>query len=241
MASDTRRERVRRIRTPRACGDTGPSSSTRCAGSPRRRRTSCTRTSTAISAMRCRDCCRFAPDRTACCRFPAEPRDADWHGWVDINQLPAVLNPPSGQIVTANNEVDRGLPYLVTRDWAAPFRAQRITELLGDRRGLDFRAMRQIQADITSVSADFILKAIELPESGEGASHVGSPRRRTARVSPVRSVRGGAVAADVRRRNVRRRCTIVFIVTPAGSESRVSTPSSAIHVRPGSTIAPRRT
>ena len=96
---------------------------------------------------------------------PGEPRDADWHGWVDINQLPAVLNPPSGQIVTANNEVDRGLPYVVTRDWAAPFRAQRITELLGDRRGLDFRAMRQIHADITSGSADFILKAIELPES----------------------------------------------------------------------------
>ena len=96
---------------------------------------------------------------------PGEPRDADWHGWVDINQLPAVLNPPSGQIVTANNEVDRGLPYLVTRDWTAPFRAQRITELLGDRRGLDFHAMRQIQADITSVSAGFMLKAIEPPES----------------------------------------------------------------------------
>jgi penicillin amidase len=96
---------------------------------------------------------------------PGEPRDADWHGWVDLNQLPAVLNPPSGQIVTANNEVDRRLPYLVTRDWAAPFRAQRITELLGDRRGLDLRAMQHIHDDITSLSADFILKAIEPPES----------------------------------------------------------------------------
>jgi penicillin amidase len=94
-------------------------------------------------------------------------RDADWQSWVDVDQLPAVLNPPSGQIVTANNEVDRDLPYLVTRDWVAPFRAQRITALLGDRRGLDFAAMRDIHADITSLSADFILKAIEPPDAIE--------------------------------------------------------------------------
>jgi penicillin amidase len=96
---------------------------------------------------------------------PGDPSDADWQGWVDTSLLPAVLNPPAGHIVTANNEVDRGLPYLVTRDWAAPFRAQRITELLGDRSGLDFAAMQQIHADVVSLSADFILNAIELPES----------------------------------------------------------------------------
>ena len=99
------------------------------------------------------------------------PAGSDWLGWVDVNQLPAVLNPPSGQIVTANNEVDRGLPYLVTRDWVAPFRAQRITELLGDRRGLDLDTMRAIQADITSRSADFILNAIELPDSVRELRH----------------------------------------------------------------------
>ena len=97
--------------------------------------------------------------------IPGWPRDADWRGWVDANQLPAVLNPPSGQIVTANNEVDARLPYLVTRDWVAPFRAQRITQLLGDRRGLDISAMQQIHADITSGSADWILKAIAVPDS----------------------------------------------------------------------------
>jgi penicillin amidase len=95
------------------------------------------------------------------------PPDADWQSWVDTRQLPALLNPSSGQIVTANNEVDRGLPYLVTRDWVAPFRAQRITALLGDRRGLDFAAMRAIHADITSMSADVILKAIEPPDAIE--------------------------------------------------------------------------
>ncbi len=94
-----------------------------------------------------------------------ERHAADWNGWVDINRLPAFLNPASGHIVTANNEVARGLPYVITRDWAAPFRAQRITELLGDRRGLDVGAMREIHSDVTSLSADFLLKAVEPPDA----------------------------------------------------------------------------
>lgn len=104
-------------------------------------------------------------DSDAAVPVSGEPRDADWHGWVDINQLPALLNPSSGQLVTANNEVVRGLPFLIARDWAAPFRAQRIAALLGDRRGLDAAAMREIQGDILSVSADRVLKAVEPPES----------------------------------------------------------------------------
>jgi penicillin amidase len=94
-----------------------------------------------------------------------EPTNADWSGWVDVNQLPAALNPLSGHIVTANNEVARGVPYVITTDWPAPFRAQRIDALLGTRLGLDFRSMREIHADIISLSADGILKMIEPPES----------------------------------------------------------------------------
>jgi penicillin G amidase len=86
--------------------------------------------------------------------------EADWRGSVDPNELPVVLNPPSGQIVTANNEVDRKLPFLITRDWVAPFRAQRIIELLGDKRRLDVAAMAQMQADVVSASADWILDAV---------------------------------------------------------------------------------
>jgi penicillin amidase len=90
--------------------------------------------------------------------------ESAWRGTIPVADLPAVLNPPSGQIVSANNEIDRHLPYLITSDWVAPFRAQRITELIGNRHQLDVDAMRRIQADITSRSADWILNQVEVPE-----------------------------------------------------------------------------
>jgi penicillin amidase len=84
----------------------------------------------------------------------------EWNGAVSGDELPSVLNPTSGEIVTANNEIDRHSRFLITRDWVAPFRAERITALLGDRRGLDMASMARIQADITSLSADSLINAL---------------------------------------------------------------------------------
>ena len=81
----------------------------------------------------------------------------DWRGVVDANLLPAVMNPASGLIVTANNEVSRALPYTITSDWVAPFRAARIGAMLENARGVDIEALKRVQADITSLSADRIL------------------------------------------------------------------------------------
>jgi len=92
--------------------------------------------------------------------LPGWLSDADWGGMIGGSQLPIKLNPSTGQIVTANNEVARDLPLNITRDWVAPFRAMRIIEMLGDRSGLDIPAMARMQADITSLSANFLLTAL---------------------------------------------------------------------------------
>ena len=96
---------------------------------------------------------------------PGWTADGDWTGYIDPGQLPAVFNPPSGQIVTSNNQVDRSLDYVVTRDWVAPFRAQRVVEMLGSRHGLDSAETQRMHADITSRSADRLLNSIEIPDA----------------------------------------------------------------------------
>lgn len=55
----------------------------------------------------------------------------EWEGWIPYEQLPAMLNPEQGYIITANNAViDPDYPYLIARDWDSGDRAQRITELI---------------------------------------------------------------------------------------------------------------
>ena len=96
---------------------------------------------------------------------PGSSADAGWAGDIDPANLPAVLNPPSGLIITANNEIDRQLSFVVTKDWVAPFRAQRIAALIADRRGLDVDAMTKIQSDVTSLSAGWLLDHVEIPDA----------------------------------------------------------------------------
>lgn len=95
---------------------------------------------------------------------PGWQPDNDWAGYVDVGRLPTLFNPPSGLIASSNNQVDPSLDFVVTQDWVAPFRAQRVIELLGARSGFDATAMQRIHADITSRSADHLLKHVEIPE-----------------------------------------------------------------------------
>ena len=68
---------------------------------------------------------------------PGWTGDYDWTGFVPFEKLPHVYNPPSGQIVTANNKlVPDSYPYFLTSEWAEPYRVERITALLAAQKSI---------------------------------------------------------------------------------------------------------
>jgi penicillin amidase len=91
---------------------------------------------------------------------------SEWIGAITPDRLPALLNPPSGRIVTANAEIDRGWPGSMTRDWTAPFRTTRILAEIGDRTDLDMNAAMELQRDIRSPMADRLMDALERASQG---------------------------------------------------------------------------
>ncbi|MGQ0741587.1 MAG: penicillin acylase family protein [Alphaproteobacteria bacterium] len=72
-----------------------------------------------------------APENDSLGLVPAKGWDAryDWTGWVP--EMPLVMDPPSGRLVTANEKtVPRDYPYMLSLEWSDPFRHDRIEELL---------------------------------------------------------------------------------------------------------------
>jgi penicillin amidase len=89
-------------------------------------------------------------------RWPVEgwdPRN-EWRGYIPFEQLPSVLDPPSGIIVTANNAViSPDYPYVLTSDSAYGYRSARISDLLAEREELGVDDMVDIQNDTYNANA----------------------------------------------------------------------------------------
>lgn len=82
----------------------------------------------------------------------------DWIGYIPFAELPRVLDPPRGFVVTANNRVaSTRYPYSITGDWPEPFRARRITERILAKGKLSVEDVRSIQLDEVSLQATEVL------------------------------------------------------------------------------------
>ena len=81
-----------------------------------------------------------------------------WSGWIPFDDLPQVYNPAQGYVVSANNKVvPDTYPYFLTHDWAEPYRAERIVQLVTEKNGLTPEDYQLIQANQQSMQVPELL------------------------------------------------------------------------------------
>lgn len=91
---------------------------------------------------------------------PAPGWDAryDWQGFLPYAEVPREFDPATGYVATANHYIaGPGYPHHLGFDWAAPYRRQRIVQLIGAREKHDVGTMQAIQGDIVSQPAQRLM------------------------------------------------------------------------------------
>ena len=95
----------------------------------------------------------------------------DWQGFLPYEQMPAIADPASGKIVTANHKITPpGYKPFMSVDWFPPYRADRIDELLAKTPKHSMASFARIQGDTVSRLARELL-ALALaakPKTNEG-------------------------------------------------------------------------
>ena len=87
---------------------------------------------------------------------PAPGWDAryDWAGWVPLDETPREFDPQRGWIATANQRIHAAdYPHHISSDWAAPWRQQRIEQLLEQRPRHSIDDLARMHGDVVSLAA----------------------------------------------------------------------------------------
>jgi len=94
---------------------------------------------------------------------------SEWQGFIPYEEMPRLLDPTSGFIVTANNKVTGDdYPHFLAYDMADPYRAQRLNDLLAAGHGFTREGLRAIQAETLGLPAAAIRPyLLAVPPAGE--------------------------------------------------------------------------
>ncbi|MBW4696859.1 MAG: penicillin acylase family protein [Aphanocapsa lilacina HA4352-LM1] len=112
---------------------------------------------------------RSSGDGTA--PVPGQDDRYAWRGYVPFGALPHTYNPPRGFVATANNRaVSGGYPYVLSTNWAPPYRAERIVERLAAARKLTARDMADLQGDVQSTYVRRLLPLLLRVEGSDARS-----------------------------------------------------------------------
>ena len=94
--------------------------------------------------------------------YDGSTNDGEWTGFIAFNELPNLYNPPSGFIVTANQRIagtDYKYPQLI-RDFATPWRARRLFDLLSADQKATVESVGAAQFDSFNIPLSNLAKEI---------------------------------------------------------------------------------
>ena len=95
--------------------------------------------------------------------MPGWTGELEWRGYVPFDELPSVLNPRKGYIVTANNPAaGPNYPYDLGTTYSFGYRARRIAEMIeGNAGGVSVDDARRMQGDVFDLAAGELVAYLE--------------------------------------------------------------------------------
>jgi penicillin G amidase len=85
---------------------------------------------------------------------PGWTGEYEWTGYIPLEELPHLVNPPRGYVATANNQIQRpDFPHFLGKDYLVSERVGRIVELIDAREKLDIPYIQKMQYDRIAISS----------------------------------------------------------------------------------------
>ena len=83
---------------------------------------------------------------------PGWTGEYEWDGYVPYEELPEIVNPPGGALVTANNRIaPDDYPHHITSEYTDGYRAARIEQMLAERERHSLDDFERMQMDVLSI------------------------------------------------------------------------------------------
>ena len=123
---------------------------------------------------------------------PGNVDQYEWIGYIPFEKMPSVYDPPSGIIGTANGRTTQnGYSYFISGEWMAPYRTDRIFQVLHQNKKFSADDMLALQTDVCSQFDRFLAQ-----QFAAAIEHTTSASERVRRAGEIMRQWDGRVTVD---------------------------------------------
>jgi penicillin amidase len=91
--------------------------------------------------------------------MPGWTGEGDWTNFVPFNEMPHVLNPKKGYVVSCNNKIEpKNFPHFMGEIYMNGFRAEQLEQRVNAKEKLGLNDFKSMQMDVTSIAGQALAK-----------------------------------------------------------------------------------